>query len=188
MGCTCDEHLPRVRLNTGQNPKANANACLNPPKPPKKPVLQHQCFIENSAATKLAEERGYDKAFDFLNVRLRCFQSEEKLNSMGFHVVSFPPSTAHSASPNPKQAWVPPENQNLGADWITVLLSKSLKDRKYIRYHVEFLLRKRRKGGPPHSQRFWHSHSTQEVLRIIKALLPVLLDDGERAYQSLTLE
>lgn len=76
---------------------------------------------------------------------LRCFQSEEKLNSVGFNVVSFPPSTAHSELLNPKQACVPPGNQNLGADLIMVWLSKPLEDRKYIQYQVEFLLRKREK-------------------------------------------
>lgn len=85
------------------------------------------------------------KLFYFWNVTLRCFQSEEKLNSVGFNVVSFPPSTAHSELLNPKQACVPPGNQNLGADLIMVWLSKPLEDRKYIQYQVEFLLRKREK-------------------------------------------
>lgn len=114
-GQTCDEHLPRVRLNMDQNNKT-------PLKPQNHPRNQHfsTSVLYRTAQLTSWQRRGAKrKLFYFLNVRLRWFQSEEKLDFKGFNVVSFPPFTAHSELLNPKHVCVTTENPNyrLNGSW-----------------------------------------------------------------------
>lgn len=66
MGCTRDEHLPGVTLNTGHNLSASARPRLNSPEQPKSQDLGIWT-TQSSAVTKLAEERGQNKAFPTLS-------------------------------------------------------------------------------------------------------------------------
>lgn len=133
MGCTRDDMSPGSGWTQGTIPQPVPSHVWIPRSNPRARTWASVSYTEQ-CSHQAARGEGPRQSFSISQWGYGISRVKEKLNSMGFNILPFPPSTAQSKVLNPKQAC---------AHWAMVLLSKSLKDRKYIQYQ-EFLLRKKK--------------------------------------------